>query len=667
MPAPPSSKQKAANQASMNASKAKSNSFGGINTSTVKTSSKSSSNSFGSSNNNNSSFFGGINTNKVKTNSQGSMNSFGPSSKGLLSGTKTSYPTSPGGMFGGINTNLLGSVVNQVSPLMQKAQDRARSAMLKDQYSQYRSPQEPAEDLTRNAYMADQYSKYRSPPNVNQMAPQQQGLNMGITPTQARVAAISRGPGTLQGYLPNALPSQTRQTDFMFQNAFNDKTDEDKLNPGYAPTGIDGLVSPSQAAQDQAALERRALAVSRGPGSVAGVMPGASPLSQQRTIGTLAGAMSEGGFPMSPSDLQKLSQTIAGEAGNQGPMGQTAVGNTMLNRMSLAASDPDKYGYMGGGDINSLMGQYDATGMRKGTTPNSAFQGAQLGTDALGEGIASMAGAASTNSLFNTTQPAAIKNATHFYNPQVSNPKWGGPGFSPLGDHVFGNAEPTAGQVASLRAQPPAASPPTQTASISPAVAPPTPQPPAPEQGAGFWDSLYQKGAEAVNYVDQNLVQPTQEQVAKYGGFERAGKLAQMAVGIMNFLPGGEGLANKRGDPSRTGAAGDVMGGRGTGVPGAPPPSPSAPVTPTSPAAPAAPPPAQWFYPQYTQGWANPPTGAGGPIWQPSAPAPGLFPATAGAGQGANEHQALLQEFRTASPARQQEILKLLSTGRIAA
>lgn len=124
------------------------------------------------------------------------------------------------------------------------------------------------------------------------------------------------------------------------------------------------------------------------------------------------------------------------------------------------------------------------------------------------------------------------------------------------------------------------------------------------------------------NAIDQNLIQPTQEQIAKYGGFERAGKLAQMAVGIMNFLPGGEGLKNTSGqNRDRLGAAGDVMvndnnvndvmdrqRNRG-GAPSNPVPPVVPPVTP--PPGGGGPPVQPWFYPPYTQMWAGLPVGQG--------------------------------------------------------
>jgi hypothetical protein len=510
MPAPPSTSQKAANQKAMDAAKSGSKSYGGINTSTVKTSSKSSSNSFGNSNSNNGSYFGGINTGGVRTGALGSRTSFGPGGTG-------------GGLLGGrlgISTpNASGSPLN--NPVRTRGMNEAMRRFFSE-----------PEDLTREAY--DRANPLKDPNSFNTMR-----------------------------------PTVTNQV---------------------AP------VSPAD-------LNRRIGAISRGPGSVAGVMPGAGPVSQRRTMQTLAGSMNEdprfGGRQFTSGDIQGLARTIPGEAGNESPMGQTAVANTMVNRMALAAENAKKYAYMGGGDIGRLMSQYDATGMRGNLKPNAGFRTAVPGTDALGSGIASLAGALGPNSQFNQNAPPAIKNATHFYNPKISDPEWGGNGFAALGNHVFGNAEPTATQVASLRGG--LSPPPTQTASLAPTAATPAPQRAMPqaETGPSMWESLAPDMLKtAVAAIDEKLVQPTQEQIAKYGGFERAGKLAQVAVAVMNFLPGGNG------SPQRHPGEG---GGALRQQPSGPQPLPQLPTQQAAiPPVPQLPP---AMYPQYTQTWANLPTG----------------------------------------------------------
>jgi hypothetical protein len=515
---------------------AKSNSFGGINTSTVRTNSKTSSSK-------DSGNFGGINTSTIKTQDRGSSNAYGanarqgvsPGGGGLLGGSGNNN-------FGGINTGLLGSQTNQPSQLMQKAMDRSKANMLAKQYGQYRSGasnEYGAEDLSRTGFMADQYGQYRSPPAVNPMAPQ-----MTQGQQDARVNAISRGPG-----------------------------------------------------------------------SVAGVMPGAGPLSQQRTLGTLAGAMTEGGRPISPTDLQRLSATIAGEAGREGPMGQTAVANTMLNRMALA--DQGKAKYMGGGDINSLMSQYDATGMRKGTLPNQGFKNAQLGTDSLGAGIASIAGAASPNSQFNTSMPSNIKQATSFYNPRTANPNWGGDQFAALGNHVFGLPDELAGKGAMVTAARgmPGAQHPTAMARIDPAAATEIPQKPLTDTDKSIWetyapDALQGAAAKVQDLANQAgmAVEPIKQMYEKYGA-EKTQMLVSAAVKISSFLgPGPNGAVAKMGNDSNPNNdnADAMIAQRQQQQPQAPAAAPPINQAATSPQM------QPWMYPQYSQAWAGLPQGIGG-------------------------------------------------------
>lgn len=507
--------------------------------------------------------YGGINTGSVKTNSKGSVNSFGPSTSngsGLFGGINTNKVTtnSRGSInsFGPSTSNqgrgLLGGGISTPSASGSPLNNPVRTTGMNEAMRRFFD--EP-EDLTKAAY-----DRANPPLTTNQVAPLRQAAGTptaGYDPTRNQVAPIS----------PDALAS-------------------------------------------------RIAAISRGPGNVAGVMPGASPLSQQRTIQNLSGAMTEGGTPISARDLQRLSQTIAGESAGQPAMGQTAVGNTMLNRMALAAAGKAKY--MGGGNIDALMGQYDATGMRPGTVENRAYQNAQLGTDTLGAGIASIAGAVSPNSKFNTEMPANIKEATSFYNPETSNPKWGGPQFAKLGDHVFGLPDELAGRgsmVTAARGMPPASS--TQMASISPMNAPPTPQTQT-DTGPSMWESYAPASLQkAVTAIDQNLVQPTKDQIEKYGGFERAGKLAQVAVGIMNFMPGGSGANVSGNGGNDNGAMG--WGSRGTEKANQKPkPKVNQPVNPVPLPGPQQNP---WFYPEYSQKWAGLPTGIGGYY---SAPPPSL-------------------------------------------
>lgn len=384
---------------------------------------------------------------------------------------------------------------------------------------------------------------------------------LNAPPAAPPVKDMSRLPGYMS---PTSNPGEALQNGLVQQQAAIRALNAARANPNY--TNLDGTPpnpnSPANMTPAQQAA--RLAAITRGPGSVAGVMPDASPLAQGRTLETLAGAMTEGGRPMTKEDLGKLARTVAGESANQPPMGQTAVANTMLNRMALAEKNPEKYGYMGGLDVDSLMKMYDATGMAKrtGGIPNSAFKNAVPGTDTLGGGIASLAGAVAPNSQFNTEAPANIREATSFYNPKVSNPKWGGPQFSALGDHVFGLPDELAGRgatVAAARAMPSA--PPVQTASVAPAMAPPPnmqqaqpiPSPMAPQAPAapGMLSGLL-SGLPGVDDIKKAVSEgyetytDANKKINDYGGgavVQAMGRLAQMFSGdggAGEFGPGGQ-------------------------------------------------------------------------------------------------------------------------------
>lgn len=527
--------------------------------------------------------FGGINTSTVKTNSLSSSNSFGPAAPkgnnfgGISTNTiKTNSLGSKNSFGPAVGGGLLGNSKLSQSPAAPSSYfgdiNANSMATLPNQLTQN------ALDHAKAKALAQQYSQYQSPPGyVNPQAPQ----------------------GSV----------------------------------GYNP--LNNMTPPIDPAQDQAKILAHIKAVSKGPGTLTGVLPGSSAEAQKQTVFALSNALTEAGTPVSPAQLNQMIKTTAGEAGHEGLWGETAASNTMLNRLSLGLSDPKKYGYLGGGNPDKMLAGYDANGIsfaktlgKHGVPANAGYKNAEPGTDQFGQGLNSFAQAASLASNFNQNAPATIKNATHYYNPDVSNPKWGGPGFTPLGNHVFGNAEDTAGLVASFKGQQPTQ--PTMVASANPMAAPPSlagpPQPQAttPQQTPFSWDGI--PGADMVkaayNAVDKNLIQPTKEQVDKYGGFKKAGKLAQMAVAIMNFLPGGNGKINtaeykSAGGPPKGGSdLGMDNGFRGGGYQNPVTPT-AAPVTTQAPAGPVAPAPANWMWPQYTQTWAGLPTGIGGPIWQP--------------------------------------------------
>lgn len=169
-----------------------------------------------------------------------------------------------------------------------------------------------------------------------------------------------------------------------------------------------------------------------------------------------------------------------------------------------------------------------------------------------------------------------------------------------------------------------------QPSSVQMASAAPAPQGTLADTAKSMWQSYAPEGLQqAAAKAQEVLINTPAQKISEYGGFKRAGELAQLAVKINDFLPGGTGLQKAQQTArydERRGADGDVLSnGRDRKKDEAAPVPPTGPVTP-----PVTPPPAQpmWSYPQYSQAWANLPTGVGGPIWRPSAPTGGIFDVT---------------------------------------
>lgn len=159
-------------------------------------------------------------------------------------------------------------------------------------------------------------------------------------------------------------------------------------------------------------------------------------------------------YGRTPREISEMARTTYGEAANQGPLGMAAVSNTMENRLNYGRT----YGGFGRGNVDRMLSKFDANGydygVRKGVPEggNPAYQNAKVGTEGMTGGLMGMSDALDRYSDFSMTAPAAVKNATHYYNPRDAKPKWG-KGFTAYGDHVFGNPDPgpTATRVAGLR------------------------------------------------------------------------------------------------------------------------------------------------------------------------------------------------------------------------
>ena len=192
---------------------------------------------------------------------------------------------------------------------------------------------------------------------------------------------------------------------------------------GAAPAGMPGASFANQ------------LAVSRGAGLLGQL--GGTPLALNdaqialEKARILEGALRAqyGNAGLLKGGVDALARTIAGEAAGETDLGQTAVAQTMLNRMALAASNPD-YNYL------DRLSQFNAY-----TDKNKPFQAAAPGTPEYDRALTSIANAMNPNNAL----PDTVRNATHYYASEGANainaPSWArGQNFTQLGAHTFGLA-----------------------------------------------------------------------------------------------------------------------------------------------------------------------------------------------------------------------------------
>ena len=128
-------------------------------------------------------------------------------------------------------------------------------------------------------------------------------------------------------------------------------------------------------------------------------------------------------------DRELLARILMAEAGNQGPTGMTAVGNVIMNRANTG-------GY--GGDIRSVImkpGQFSPMNSVTG------YAGGEQGQDI--DGLRpSETNYMVADALLSGNAGDITGGATHFFNPDISNPSWAeGKDFTRIGDHVFGSAD----------------------------------------------------------------------------------------------------------------------------------------------------------------------------------------------------------------------------------
>lgn len=122
-----------------------------------------------------------------------------------------------------------------------------------------------------------------------------------------------------------------------------------------------------------------------------------------------------------------LARTLQAEAGNQGFEGMLDVGSVILNR-----ADSGNYGdgvdgvIMKPGQFSAWNGVTGYAGGEQGQ--NMSFQPSEEAMRA-------------ADTLLNGGHQDQTGGATHYYNPTISQPKWGNNSFVSRGDHVFGNSD----------------------------------------------------------------------------------------------------------------------------------------------------------------------------------------------------------------------------------
>lgn len=132
------------------------------------------------------------------------------------------------------------------------------------------------------------------------------------------------------------------------------------------------------------------------------------------------------------SDRDILAKTIQAEAGNQGAQGMLAVGSVIMNRAKAS-------GY--GGSIQDVIlkpGQFSPW------NSETNYAGGAQGQDMMNL-VASPQAYAVTDAVLSGKAPDPTSGATHFYNPDISNPSWGaekqGGDWTRINSHLFGKAD----------------------------------------------------------------------------------------------------------------------------------------------------------------------------------------------------------------------------------
>lgn len=132
------------------------------------------------------------------------------------------------------------------------------------------------------------------------------------------------------------------------------------------------------------------------------------------------------------SDRELLARLLVAEAGNQGPLGKLAVGAVIQNRA--------QQGGYGQGLRGVMMRPGQFSPLNSVTRYADGEQGQDFSSITPSEQDYLLADVIMSGDYQDPTG-----GATHFYNPDISNPAWGrdrsGGNWTPIGSHIFGRAD----------------------------------------------------------------------------------------------------------------------------------------------------------------------------------------------------------------------------------
>lgn len=196
-----------------------------------------------------------------------------------------------------------------------------------------------------------------------------------------------------------------------------------------------------------------------------------------------------------------LARTLQAEAGNQGMEGMLAVGSVIRNR---AASGRYGEGIEG---VILKPGQFSAWNSRRNPDGSFVYAGGEQGQNM--DFTPNEEALAAADAILSGNYEDKTNGATHYYNPAISQPKWGNSNFRRIGDHVFGFGDGDPGASAPVQTQQDAA---TQFALAAAATGQFSPaqisqmQQPIIESQKGGEARIKREGEEVSNEISSQLI-----------------------------------------------------------------------------------------------------------------------------------------------------------------